>query len=125
VVRLPSKHGIVKPEFGTEFGTRISPFPFRQLMLRTGPRRDAVDREPSRATPPFNDLQRTPSGQVILVEGRNDENLVIAQIHIAFQKFHNAWIDQGLSFSQAQNMVRPSASRIPRGVARRRCGSTS
>ena len=54
----------------------------------------------------FEDLQRAESGQAVLVEGRNDENLVIAQIHIAFQKFHNAWIDQGLSFSQAQKMVR-------------------
>jgi hypothetical protein len=54
----------------------------------------------------FEDLQRTPGGQAVLVEGRNDENLVIAQLHIAFQKFHNAWIDQGLSFSEAQQMVR-------------------
>lgn len=54
----------------------------------------------------FEDLQRTPTGQAVLVEGRNDENLVIAQVQIAFMKFHNAWIDQGLSFSQAQKMVR-------------------
>ena len=54
----------------------------------------------------FEDLQRTASGQAILVEGRNDENLVITQVHIAFQKFHNSLIDQGLSFSQAQRTVR-------------------
>jgi hypothetical protein len=41
----------------------------------------------------FEDLQRTESGQAVLVEGRNDENLVITQLGIAFQKFHNAWID--------------------------------
>jgi Animal haem peroxidase len=54
----------------------------------------------------FEDLQRTDTGQAVLVEGRNDENLVIAQIQIAFMKFHNAWIDYGLSFSEAQQMVR-------------------
>jgi hypothetical protein len=54
----------------------------------------------------FLDFQRTSSGRAVLVEGRNDENLVIAQLHIAFQRFHNAWIDQGLSFSNAQKAVR-------------------
>jgi hypothetical protein len=50
----------------------------------------------------FEDFQRTPTGQAIIPEGRNDENLVIAQIQIAFQKFHNKFIDQGLSFAEAQ-----------------------
>lgn len=54
----------------------------------------------------FEDLQRSESGRAIIAEGRNDENLVVAQIQIAFQKFHNALIDQGLSFSQAQQVVR-------------------
>jgi hypothetical protein len=54
----------------------------------------------------FEDFQRTATGQAVLVEGRNDENLVIAQLHIAFQKFHNKLIDQGLSFSEAQRTVR-------------------
>ena len=53
----------------------------------------------------FPDLQRTPDGRAILVEGRNDENLVIAQLHIAFQQFHNAAIDQGLGFADAQRTV--------------------
>jgi hypothetical protein len=52
------------------------------------------------------DLQRGTDGTAILVEGRNDENLVIAQIHLAFQKFHNHYIDQGYSFSDAQQQVR-------------------
>lgn len=53
----------------------------------------------------FHDFQRTADGKAILVEGRNDENLVIAQIHIAFQRFHNALIDQGLTFADAQRTV--------------------
>ena len=54
----------------------------------------------------FPDLQRSSEGRAILVEGRNDENVVIAQIHVAFQLFHNVLIDQGLSFSDAQRTVR-------------------
>lgn len=54
----------------------------------------------------FPDLQRSSTGKAILVEGRNDENVVIAQIHVAFQLFHNALIDQGFSFSHAQRTVR-------------------
>lgn len=55
----------------------------------------------------FEDFQRDPTtGVAVLVEGRNDENLIIAQLHIAFQKFHNHYIDQGLRFKAAQQMVR-------------------
>lgn len=53
----------------------------------------------------FEDLQRDATGKAVLVEGRNDENLVIAQIHIAFQKFHNKFIDEGMSFDEAQKQV--------------------
>lgn len=52
------------------------------------------------------DLQRGPDGTAILIEGRNDENLIIAQIHLAFQRFHNHYVDQGYSFSEAQQLVR-------------------
>jgi hypothetical protein len=39
------------------------------------------------------DLPRNPDGTAILVEHRNDENQVIAQVHVAFLKFHNAVAD--------------------------------
>src|SRR5215510_14957677 len=55
----------------------------------------------------FEDFQRDPAtGVAVLVENRNDENLIIAQLHIAFQKFHNHYIDKGLSFKAAQQQVR-------------------
>lgn len=50
----------------------------------------------------FDDFQRSPEGVAVVPEGRNDENLVIAQIHLAIQKFHNAFIDNGLSFEAAR-----------------------
>lgn len=36
---------------------------------------------------------------------RNDENTIVAQLHLAFLKFHNAVIDRGLSFDVARAMV--------------------
>jgi heme peroxidase len=42
-----------------------------------------------------NDLRRIPgSKRAALVDSRNDENLAIAQTHLAFIKFHNAMVDQ-------------------------------
>jgi hypothetical protein len=45
------------------------------------------------------------AGQAILVEHRNDENLIIAQIHLSFLRLHNELIDQGMSFDEAQATV--------------------
>jgi Animal haem peroxidase len=51
------------------------------------------------------DLPRNADGSAILVEHRNDENLIIAQIHLSFLKLHNSLIDQGMSFDQARQTV--------------------
>jgi Animal haem peroxidase len=52
------------------------------------------------------DLPRDPkTGQAILVEHRNDENLIIAQIHLSFLRLHNSLIDQGMSFDEAHDTV--------------------
>lgn len=67
---------------------------------------DANDRFKFSTPNGFEDFQRDGTGKAVLVEERNDENLVIAQIHIAFQKFHNKLIDQGKNFEQAQQIVR-------------------
>ena len=40
-----------------------------------------------------NDLQRNFAGKPIIPDPRNDENYVIAQMHLLFQKFHNKLID--------------------------------
>ena len=45
----------------------------------------------------FEDLPRRSDGTAILSEPRNDENLIICQLHIAFMKFHNTLVDQGHS----------------------------
>jgi Animal haem peroxidase len=41
----------------------------------------------------LNDLPRTSHGRAVIGDERNDENLLVAQTHLAFLKFHNAVID--------------------------------
>ena len=48
------------------------------------------------------DLPRNPDGSAVLVERRNDENQILAQIHAAFLAFHNTQVDAGLGFDQAR-----------------------
>ena len=48
------------------------------------------------------DLPRNADGSAILVEGRNDENEIISQIHTTFLLVHNKLIDSGMSFGDAQ-----------------------
>jgi hypothetical protein len=48
------------------------------------------------------DVPRNADGSAILGDGRNDENLVIVQLHAAFLRFHNRLVDQGMSFAQAR-----------------------
>ena len=51
------------------------------------------------------DLPRNDKGTAILVEPRNDENLIIAQIHLSFLRLHNSLVDQGMSFDEARQTV--------------------
>lgn len=56
-----------------------------------------------------NDLPRKLNGSLTAEIGdpRNDENTVIAQLHVAFLKFHNAVMTKrGVDFSAAQKIVR-------------------
>ena len=40
-----------------------------------------------------NDLPRSPEGFALIGDHRNDENLLVAQTHLAMLKFHNAVCD--------------------------------
>ena len=51
------------------------------------------------------DLPRNSNGSAILVEPRNDENVIIAQIHLSFLRLHNSLVDQGMSFDEARQTV--------------------
>ena len=41
----------------------------------------------------------------MLIEPRNDENVIIAQIHLAVQKFHNRLIEEGATFNEARRLT--------------------
>jgi hypothetical protein len=60
-----------------------------------------------------NDVPREPPSSDILHDRaamigdpRNDENLIVSQLHLAFLKAHNRLVDQGKSFEQAQQILR-------------------
>jgi hypothetical protein len=52
------------------------------------------------------DLARASDGKAIIGDPRNDENKIIAQLHLAVAKFHNRLIHEGKSFSKAQQLTR-------------------
>jgi hypothetical protein len=64
-----------------------------------------LPRDPSCVVPtlPVSTLTPCPA---IIAEGRNDENQVIAQIHVAFLRVHNRLIDQGYKFEQARQLMK-------------------
>jgi hypothetical protein len=41
-----------------------------------------------------NDLPRNEEGVALIGDPRNDENLIVSQLHVAFLKFHNAVVDR-------------------------------
>ncbi len=41
----------------------------------------------------FEDLPRTPDGQALIADPRNDENLMLAGLQVAFLRFHNHVVD--------------------------------
>jgi hypothetical protein len=54
------------------------------------------------------DLLRNSRGTAIIGDPRNDENLIVSQLHFAVQRFHNAvWEEHsGRNFEEAQRLVR-------------------
>ncbi|MGH4022728.1 MAG: peroxidase family protein [Pseudonocardiaceae bacterium] len=54
----------------------------------------------------FEDIPRRPDGTAIIGDARNDENLIVCQLHIAFMKFHNTLVDQGHDFEDARRLTR-------------------
>lgn len=61
----------------------------------------------------FNDLPREPrvddqdrDRAAIIGDPRNDENLIVGQLHVAFLRAHNKLVDQGHSFHEARTILR-------------------
>ncbi len=90
-------------------GPRVSP----ELYERDNPAKLRLTGLADPYTP--DDLPRRSDGTAIIGDPRNDENLIILQLHVAFAKFHNALVDhvraQGPSgvdevFQEAQRLCR-------------------
>jgi hypothetical protein len=59
-----------------------------------------------------NDLPRSPEGTALIGDPRNDENLLVAQTHLAFLKFHNAVCDRLLADGTAAEEAFAEARRL-------------
>ena len=64
--------------------------------------RDLDDDDKMRIGPDGGDLPRGLDGRALIADSRNDENMIIAQLHLAFLKFHNAMVDRGMNFEEAR-----------------------
>lgn len=64
--------------------------------------RDLVTPDKMAIGPDGGDLPRDAQGRAQIADGRNDENMIIAQLHLAVLKFHNAMVDQGMGFEAAR-----------------------
>ncbi len=60
----------------------------------------------------FNDLPRKPKSddpridrEALIGDARNDENLIISQLHLAFLRAHNALVARGLTFKEARKVL--------------------
>jgi hypothetical protein len=54
----------------------------------------------------LHDLPRDDLGAAFLGDPRNDENLIVAQLHVVFLRLHNKLLSEGKTFEQAQQYVR-------------------
>jgi hypothetical protein len=68
--------------------------PNRPGYLRLWPHDDLVD------------LPRDEVGAAYLGDPRNDENLIVAQLHTVFIRLHNRFMDQGMTYAQARRQTR-------------------
>lgn len=59
-----------------------------------------------------NDLPRSPEGMALIGDARNDENLLVAQTHVAFLKFHNRVCDKLASEGMSPEQVFVNARQI-------------
>lgn len=60
------------------------------------------------------DVPRNADGRALIPEPRNDENLIIVQLHMAFMKFHNKLVDYARSQGVRPEWVFETARRLAR-----------
>jgi Animal haem peroxidase len=73
-------------------GPNLSPFLYRNEHRDRGEERFLIG--PDRKNGLEYDLPRNSEGIALVGDARDDENLIIAQLHVAFLKYHNCLIDE-------------------------------
>jgi hypothetical protein len=68
----------------------------------------------SELQPGVFDVPRDADGRAIIPESRNDENLIIIQLHIGFMRFHNRLVDYARSQGVRAEWVFETARRLAR-----------
>jgi hypothetical protein len=94
-------------------GRAASPYLYDSSTNRVKFLVDTVS-NPDSPTQADDDLPRNSQETAIIGDPRNDENLIVGQLHLAFLKFHNAVVDRLLAqptppadvFAEAQRIVR-------------------
>jgi len=62
----------------------------------------------------FEDLPRDSTGQAIIGDSRNDENLVISGLQVAFLRFHNAVVDRVIASGERGDAAMAAAMQLVR-----------
>ncbi|MFI7493785.1 heme peroxidase family protein [Kocuria sp. M4R2S49] len=73
-----------------------------QLYDPADPRRMRIGATPDGLA----DLPRHADGTAVIGDHRNDENLIVCQLHLAFLQLHNRFVDSGASFEEARRLTR-------------------
>ena len=53
----------------------------------------------------WNDFPRLKNGKPLIGDPRDDQNLIIAQLHVAFLRAHNAIVERGFRFYEARKLL--------------------
>ncbi|MEZ4714691.1 MAG: heme peroxidase family protein [Caldilineaceae bacterium] len=87
-----------------------TPAPFNGERMQLGPVFPSGKPVPGKDM--YNDLPRSPRDHdmkfdrfALIGDARNDENLVIAQLHLAFLRAHNALVDRGHTWESARRVL--------------------
>src|SRR5262245_49739587 len=48
------------------------------------------------------DLPRGPDGRTLIADSRNDESMIIAQLHLAFLRFHYPMVDRAMNSTRME-----------------------
>ena len=92
-------------ELDSVYGSAAARDPADNNLMKIGKVSNVGGRPPGKGDD--NDLPRSgPDHAAQIGDPRNDENLIVSQLHLAFLKAHNRLVNQGRSFADARRVMR-------------------